>query len=448
MSATTNHFSDSPPPSGTPIPRPRNRPRRYQEGTLCTEKRKQCSHPLDEHCLHCVWVYRFFESVDGKKIRRKVILGTVEQLPSIDDAKRMSDPYRMAANALNPRPDASIQALADLYIERVLRPCLSVPLGGIQNPNARMGYGGAKNYWGQIRKWIIPEWKDCRVSDFERPEIWSAAEDWLSSLRRSPENPTGLAPKTVRSIFNVMGQLMRFAVRWGYLSQNPFVGKKEGVRRIEPPRGSTKRLHKAAQLTPEQCVQLVSALALRERAPVTFAAWMEPRGSETFGLKWEDLDLTAAVVHFRRGFVQGRETPGKTDSSNTDMPIPEEVVTVLREWHAVTPYNKPGDWVFASWYKKGRAPISREYLMKKYIQPIAKKLGLPHVTWYSFRHGLNALAKECIPQEERQIMLRHGSRDLSDHLKSGQGLSLQNRPMEGAGTNMLYRAGIPSGKSG
>ena len=35
---------------------------------------------------------------------------------------------------------------------------------------------------------------------------------------------------------------------------------------------------------------------------------------------------------------------------------------------------------------------------------------------------------------------------LSDHFKSGQRLSLQNRPMEGAGTKLLYSASPRSGK--
>lgn len=435
MSSPNSPSSLVPPVSGT-----KNRHRRYQEGSLVPERRKECSHERRTRCPHCVWVYRFFAYIDAKKIRRKKIVGTVEEFPTKDDAKRACEHLRMSANTENPQRKTTIRGLIDLYIERIVRPCMSVPLGGVQDPNARMGYSCANNYRGQIRRWIIPRWKDYLISDFERPEIWSAAEDWLSSLRRSPENPTGLAPKTVRVIFATMGQLMKFAVRWGYLSQNPFAGKQGGERRIDPPRGSTKRLHKAAQLTPGQSFQLVSHLSLRERAAVTFAAWLEPRGSETFGLKWQDLDLTAAVVRFQRGFDLGRETPGKTDPSNTDMPIPEEVVQVLREWHAATPYNRPGDWVFASWVKKGKVPIGRYHLIRWYVQPIAKKLGLPHVTWYSFRHSLNALAKECIGKEERQIMLRHGRTATEE----GYGVVSLERKQEIAGrlwTRMRERLG-------
>ena len=35
------------------------------------------------------------------------------------------------------------------------------------------------------------------------------------------------------------------------------------------------------------------------------------------------------------------------------MPIPDEVVQLLRDWRLSTPYNQPSDWVFASEYTKG-----------------------------------------------------------------------------------------------
>src|SRR5208283_1137591 len=123
------------------------------------------------------------------------------------------------ANSEVPRSNATIAGLSDLYIERILKPCLNVPIGGTEDPDARMGYKCAHSYRQHLRNRIIPHWKDHLVSDFERAEIWSIAEDWFRSLLRSPKNPSGLAPKTVRLIFATMGQLMRYAVKWGYLSQ-------------------------------------------------------------------------------------------------------------------------------------------------------------------------------------------------------------------------------------
>ena len=65
---------------------------RYQEGTI--ERRHRATGPD-------VWVYRWRERVGGKKKRRirSHIIGTVEQYPSIDDAKRANDNFRIQINA-------------------------------------------------------------------------------------------------------------------------------------------------------------------------------------------------------------------------------------------------------------------------------------------------------------------------------------------------------------
>ena len=72
----------------------------------------------------------------------------------------------------------------------------------------------------------------------------AAIEEWLRSLWRSPRNPKGLAPKTVRSIYNVMKLAFKFGVKWGYLNENPMAEQ-----RVELPRGSTKRSKQPVQLT-------------------------------------------------------------------------------------------------------------------------------------------------------------------------------------------------------
>lgn len=206
-------------------------------------------------------------------------------------------------------------------------------------------------------------------------------ERWFRELLRSAENPKGLAPKTVRSIYGVMRIAFKFSVKWGYLEINPLSDK-----RVELPRGSTKRLKKAPQLTPAQFFDLLTLFTSREKLAVAFAGWLGPRISEAFGLQWSDIDFDRAVVSFTRGFVHGRITPLKTEASRTDMPIPDEVVQLLRGWRLSTPYNQPSNWVFASEYTKGHRPIWPAQLMKAHIQPVAVEAGFPKISWHSFRH--------------------------------------------------------------
>lgn len=283
----------------------------YQYGTLTQESRRRGSD---------VWVYRYFETINGKKSRRKRIVGTVQEYPTRTAAERACEHVRMAANAETTTPESpSLGGLIDRYIEQVLRPCLDVPLGGGQDEFAQISYQCAKSYKSTLNRWVRPRWETYRVREFEQPAVRAAIEDWLKSLWRSPKNPHGLAPKMVRSIYNVMKLAFKYGAKWGYLRENPMAEK-----RVELPRGSTKRTKQPVQLTPAWFFLLLTKLPLRERLAVAFSGWVGPRISEAFGLKCQDLDLDAGVVTFRRGFVQGRITLLKTEASRTNLPLPED----------------------------------------------------------------------------------------------------------------------------
>jgi hypothetical protein len=72
-----------------PIAQNRNR---YQEGTL--DRAKSAKGPD-------VWVYRWREpSPDGKKrVQRKRVIGTVDKLKTLTDAKKSVENLRLAVNA-------------------------------------------------------------------------------------------------------------------------------------------------------------------------------------------------------------------------------------------------------------------------------------------------------------------------------------------------------------
>lgn len=158
-----------------------------------------------------------------------------------------------------------------------------------------------------------------------------------------------------------MKLVFKFAVKWGYLNQNPMAEK-----RIELPRGSTKRLKAPVQLTAAQFLYLLPLYGLRERLAVAFAGWLGSRISEAFGLKWGDLDMARGVVSFHQGFVQSRVTPLKTEASRTNMSLPDEVLGLLQDWRSTTPYNTHEDWVFASPYTRQAAILVRSALERPY----------------------------------------------------------------------------------
>jgi len=373
--------------------RPQRR-KTYQRGTLLLERRKR-----SPDC----WIYRYSATIDGKKVRRKVIVGTIAEYPTRGDALRASEGLRLAANSENPKPNATMRGLIYRFIKEILQPCLNIPLGGAQDPAARMGFSAAVGYRHFLRNYVLPKWEEYAVRDFEKPEIQSSVENWYRSLLLSANNPCGLAPKTVRYVHAAMQQVFKFGVKWGYLNFNPSSDK-----RIELPRGSTKRLKPITQISPAQFLLLTSELPIREKLAVSFAGWLGPRVSETFGLQWHDLDLESGKVSFRRGFTARRISPLKTEASRTDFPIPEELIVLLCEWYSITPYNRPSDWLFASPATKGKRPLAPGAMMTLHIQPVARALGLPHLGWHCFRHSLSSWGKEAgLNPEQNKTLLRH-----------------------------------------
>jgi integrase len=393
----------------------RKRRSTYQYGTLVLEKRNRGPN---------VWIYRYFEIENGKKRRRKSIVGTQEEYPNRSAAERAAEHLRLSANAeINNHECPTMRGLIDRYIDQVLRPCLNVPVGGSQDSASPISYHCAMSYKLVLDKWVRPRWETYRVREFEKPAIRATVEEWLRSLGRSSKNPKGLAPKTVRSIWNVMKLTFKFGVKWGYLNQNPM-----GEKRVELPRGSTKRTTHSVQLTAAEFFRLLDLLDSREKLAVAFAGWLGPRVSETFGLQWQDLDLQNGTVSFRRGFVQGRITPLKTEASRTNLPLPEELMELLRQWHSVTPFNKSDDWVFASPYTRGKRPFWPAQLLKKHIKPLALAAGLPSIGWHSFRHTVSAWGKEAgLKLEDVKTLLRHEDIATTSNVYGDLGMDAKRR---------------------
>jgi integrase len=393
----------------------RKRRSTYQYGTLVLEKRNRGPN---------VWVYRYSEIENGRKRRRKSIVGTQEEYPNRSAAERAAEHLRLSANAeINNHESPTMRGLIDRYIDQVLRPCLAIAVGGTQDSASPISYHCAMSYKLVLDKWVRPRWETYRVREFEKPAIRATVEEWLRSLGRSSKNPKGLAPKTVRSIWNVMKLTFKFGVKWGYLNENPL-----GEKRVELPRGSTKRTTHSVQLTAAEFFRLLDLLDSREKLAVAFAGWLGPRVSEIFGLQWQDLDLKNGTVSFRRGFVQGRITPLKTEASRTNLPLPEELMDLLRQWHSVTPFNKSDNWVFASPYTKGKRPFWPAQLLKKHIKPLALAAGLPSIGWHSFRHTVSAWGKEAgLKLEDVKTLLRHEDIATTSNVYGDLGMDAKRR---------------------
>jgi integrase len=320
-----------------------------QDGSVTVERRKRGPD---------VWCFRWREAGgDGRRIHRRIVLGTAEELKNIASARKMVAGLRSEINLKDIRIRRESIKLADLSRHFQQRE--------LADRNPRISYSTKKAYAGYLEKWIEPRWGEYRLLDVRAVEV----ESWLKSLNR--------APGTRSKIRNVMSLLFNHGRRHDLCDRNP----------IEWVRQSAKRRTAPDILTTNEVQGLLANLRFRERTLVLLAVTTGHRRSELFALKWKDVHFQAKQIYVTRSIVQNVVGICKTESSQKPVPAHDDLVEALREWRGQTPYQSSESWVFASPVTQGRWPYFAQQIMQRHILPIARKLGIAkRIGWHTFRH--------------------------------------------------------------
>ena len=106
----------------------------------------------------------------------------------------------------------------------------------------------------------------------------------------------------------------------------------------------------------------------------------------------------------------------------------------LLAWYEVTPYEKPSDYVWATdanraGAKRGKQPVWLSIVMRDYIQPAARKVGINQKrSWHTFRHTFSTLLKgNGEDVKVVQELLRHSCASTAHAASS---VTLPNRSMK------------------
>lgn len=112
----------------------------------------------------------------------------------------------------------------------------------------------------------------------------------------------------------------------------------------------------------------------------------------------------------KRAVNRSKLHPPKYHRANRPIQLTQKDVQRLLE---LKKYMKAGDddWVFPHARKTG--PIGHEQIMGKKVQPVARKLGLPHITWRILRHwGTTQMVEKRVPLKAAQQRLGHTRPDI------------------------------------
>ena len=238
-----------------------------------------------------------------------------------------------------------------------------------------------------------------------------AVEQWLRTLVTSKfGKPKLLAGGTREKIRDAMSCIFNHVIRWELTDRNPITG---------PVKGSGVRVSAKRERTPDILEVQEIHLLLR---------------GELARLKWEDFDFKNLHVSVTRSLVDQHVGPVKTEASRKLMPIDEYIAHDLLEWYDLTPYKKPSDYVWAAdanraGPKRGKQPVCLSAVMRAYIQPAARKLGInKKIAWHTFRRHtfstlLNGNGEDVKVVQE---LLRHSTAKMTLDIYT-QALSPQKR---------------------
>ena len=189
---------------------------RYQRGYLRLGHRK-----TGPDCWEFLW---WDTELTGRRVRRKAVIGTVQQYPNVEDAWQASNGLRVSINEARNRQQEQLVTVADL-VDHYTRTELSVDLSdGGKSHATKTVY---KNF---LARWVRPTWGSLNI----RSVRTTAVECWLRQLVRI--DGRALAPSTKAKIRNVMSVLFNHAIRYEWLDQgkNPILLVRQGACTTRP----------------------------------------------------------------------------------------------------------------------------------------------------------------------------------------------------------------------
>lgn len=350
---------------------------RFRNGCLTTIRRKDGVER---------WLFRWRERCsDGTLRERNKVIGTVEEYPT--KSKKLHEAVtrlRVNINTDGPTELTSITMAkaVEHYTVHELSDC------GAEGK----AYSTRSRKTQLLNRWVVPHWGRLELRAIKTV----AVEQWLKTLVTTKfGKPKPLAGGTREKIRDAMSSIFNHAIRWELTDRNPITGptKRSGVR------VSAKRERTPDILEIQEMQLLLAALGIRERAMLFLDMPSGLRRGELAGLKWEDFDFKKLHVSVTRSLVDQHVGPVKTETSRKLMPIDEFVARELLAWHDVTPYKKPSNYVWATdanraGAKRGKQPVWLSTVMRDYIQPMARKLGIQKkMSWHTFRHTFSSILK-------------------------------------------------------
>ena len=228
-----------------------------------------------------------------------------------------------------------------------------------------------KNHRHILEKHLLPRFGPMPIAEVTRQEV----QAYVAQL-----NQAGYAPKTIDHIHDVLSAVLRTAVKWGHLRDNP-------AREVDLP--TLRTIRPKWVLTTPQAAALLGALPplARTLAGVTMLTGL--RRGEVFALRWRDVDEQDRGLTVREAVYEGTFSTPKTEAGMRQIPLSDAAVKLVADWRARLTRTEPDALVFSTWSGK---PISPNNVVRRWIFPACETLGLQRATWLTLRRTYSSWA--------------------------------------------------------
>jgi integrase len=177
---------------------------------------------------------------------------------------------------------------------------------------------------------LLPQFGDKAIAEITRQEVQVYVAHLVSN---------GYAPKTTDHIHDVLSAVLRTAVKWGHLRDNP-------ARDVDLP--ALTNVRPKWVLTIPQAAALLDALPPLARTMVGLALLSGLRRGELFALRWRDFDEQNQSLIVREAVYEGAFSTPKTTAGLRQIPLSDAAVKLMVDWRACVKRTEPESLVFST----------------------------------------------------------------------------------------------------
>ena len=200
-------------------------------------------------------------------------------------------------------------------------------------------------------------------------------EAFIAAKRRE-----GKATKSILNYIGLLHSIFAFAEKRGLVKGNP-------VKLVDKPARDTGdpdiRFLDEAELE-----ALLGAVRGDLRGPTEHSLYLTAamtglRQGELLGLRWRDIDWSAARIRVRQSYVRGEFGTPKSRRSSRSVPLADRVAGELERHFQRSAFQGDDDLVFC--HPETGSPLDRSRLLKRF-KATAKRAGIREVRFHDLRH--------------------------------------------------------------